>query len=227
MTPPLIVLTCYAEPVSWGVWRDVPGALLPMSYVEQVRLAGGAPALLPPVPEAAESVLAVADGLLLTGGPDIDPARYGAAPHPATQPPRPARDATEMAALAAAERRGIPVLAICRGMQLLNIARRGDLDQHLPAHAPTPGHYDTHTMTIAAGSRLAGALGTSATLRCHHHQGVGRLGDGLAATAWAEDGVLEGVEDPTKRFVVGVQSHPEEGPDTAALFAAFVTAAGA
>ncbi|MBV9314578.1 MAG: gamma-glutamyl-gamma-aminobutyrate hydrolase family protein [Pseudonocardia sp.] len=224
---PLIVLTAYAEPISWGVWRDVPAALLPMSYIERVAAAGGATVLLPPVPEAVETVIASADGLLLSGGPDIDPAHYGEPRDPATQAVRPARDACELAALAAAAQRGIPVLAICRGMQLLAVARGGSLYQHLPGHAPTnPGHYDTHTMTIDLSSRLGGALGGSATVRCHHHQGVARLGAGLVATAWAEDGTCEGIEDPSAPFVVGVQSHPEEDGHTAALFAAFAAAAG-
>src|SRR5262249_52586556 len=132
----------------------------------------------------------------------------------------------ELAALAAAEERGIPVLAICRGAQILAVARGGTLRQHLPEHAPRePGGYDARPMRIAAGSRLATALGTSATLECAHHQGIDRLGTGLVATAWAPDGTVEGVEDPSAEFVVGVQAHPEVGRDAAALFEAFVTAA--
>lgn len=223
---PLIALTSYQEPASWGVWRDVSCALLPWSYVARVTEAGGIPVLLPPVPATVSEALAEVDGLLLTGGPDIDPARYGAERDPATQPARPARDASELAALAAAQARGIPVLAICRGAQLLAVARGGTLRQHLPRHAPsTLGRYDTQRIRVAAGSRLAGALGASTTLYCHHHQGIDRLGSGLTAVAWAEDGTVEGIEDPAAPFIVGVQAHPEEGPDTAALFAAFVSAA--
>jgi putative glutamine amidotransferase len=193
-----------------------------------VTEAGGAPVLLPPVPEAAEEVLARVDALLISGGTDIDPARYGAAPEPFTQPADHARDATELAALAVAERRGIPVLAICRGAQLLAVARGGTLHQHLPEHAPkVTGRFEEHQIRIAADSRLAAALGTSASLHCHHHQGIDVLGRGLVATAWAEDGGIEAAEDPDAAFIVAVQSHPEEPGNTAALFTAFVEAARA
>ena len=224
---PLIALTSYAETVSWGdVWRDVPAALLPWSYVGKVAEAGGSPVLLPPVPQAARDVLARMDGLLLTGGPDIDPRRYGAPREPLTQPPHLARDATEFAALTAAEQRGIPVLAICRGIQLLAVARGGTLIQHLPAHAPaTSGRFEPHPVRIKPDSHLGAALGDNATLYCHHHQGVDRLGAGLIPTAWAEDGGIEGVEDPSAPFLVGIQAHPEEGGDTQALFTAFINAA--
>jgi putative glutamine amidotransferase len=223
---PLVALTSYHEPAKWGVWDQVPAALLPWAYVRQIADAGGAPILLPPEPSAVPDVLARVDALLLTGGPDVDPARYGASRDPATQPARPARDESELTALAVAEERGIPVLAICRGIQLLNVARGGSLHQHLPAHAPrTPGRYDSTQIRIAAGTRMAAALGESVTLLCAHHQGIDQVGTGLKAVAWAEDGTIEGTEDPSAPFLVGVQSHPEEGPDTAALFAAFVAAA--
>jgi putative glutamine amidotransferase len=225
MSRPLIALTSYHEPASWGVWRDVPCALLPWDYVRQVADAGGAPVLLPPVPSAVPDVMARVDGVLLTGGPDIDPARYGEVRSPETQPARPDRDAAELAALAAAEERGIPVLAICRGAQLLTVARGGALRQHLPEHAPTrPGHYDPYTVRIAAGSKLAAALGTSFTASCAHHQGIDKLGSGLVAVAWAPDGTIEAVEDPTAPYVVGIQSHPEVDPATAPLFHTFVSA---
>lgn len=224
-TRPMVALTSYREPADWGVWRQVPAALLPWAYVRQVTEAGGAPVLLPPVPAAVPDVMGRVDALLLTGGPDIDPARYHAPRSSATQPPRPDRDAAELAALAVAERRGIPVLAICRGAQLLTVARGGTLRQHLPTHAPrSPGVYDRTQVRVAAGSKLAAALGESVNLCCHHHQGIDQVGAGLTAVAWAEDGTIEGTEDPT-RFVVGVQAHPEEGSDTGALFAAFLAAA--
>jgi putative glutamine amidotransferase len=225
---PLVALSAYLEPARWNVWDQVPAALLPWTYVQQVVAAGGAPVLLPPEPATVADVLERVDALLLTGGPDVDPARYGAERHPETQEPRAGRDTAELAALAAAERRGIPVLAICRGLQLLNTARGGTLHQHLAEHAPrVAGTYDPRTIRVDPGSRLSDALGGSVDVLCAHHQGVDRLGAGLVATAWAEDGVLEGAEDPSAGFLVGVQSHPEEGPDTGALFAAFVAAARA
>ena len=223
---PLIALTSYATPASWGVWRDVPAALLPWSYVRRIAEAGGAPVLLPPVPEAAEPLLDRVDALLISGGPDIDPALYGAERDTRTQPAQHVRDTTELVALAAAQRRGIPILAICRGAQLLAVARGGTLHQHLPHHAPrTPGEFDEHTIQTAPDSKLGGALGSSATLLCHHHQGIDQLGDGLIATAWNEEGGIEGAEDPSAPFVVAIQAHPEEPGDTTALFSAFVQAA--
>jgi putative glutamine amidotransferase len=208
------------------VWRDVPATYLPWTYVSKVVEAGGSPMLLPPVPQAAEDVVLRADALLLTGGADIDPSRYRMERDPHTLPPDHVRDTTDLAALAAAERRGIPVLAICRGMQLLAVARGGTLHQHLPTHAPaTPGRFEPHPIRIKPDSHLGAALGSSAILYCHHHQGIDQLGTGLVATAWSEDGVIEGVEDPSAPYLVGVQAHAEEGGDTAALFKAFVDAA--
>lgn len=227
MSRPLIALACYQEPAGWGVWRDVPCALLPWDYVRQVADAGGAPVLLPPVPAAVPDVMSRVDGLLLAGGPDIDPARYGEVRAPQTQLPRHARDDAELAALAAAEERGIPVLAICRGAQLLTVARGGTLRQHLPEHAPSrPGHYDPYLVHITAESKLATALGTSFTASCAHHQGIDKLGSGLVAVAWAPDGTIEAVEDPTAPYLVGIQSHPEIDPATAPLFHTFVSSAG-
>lgn len=225
MARPVIALTGDSATMSWAIWRDVRVTHLAWSYISKVTDAGGAPMLLPPVPEVAEDVLARADGLILTGGADLDPARYGAEPHPRTFPPDRARDATDLAALAAAERRGIPVLAICRGMQILAISRGGTLHQHLPEHAPTkPGQYDREAIEIKPDSRLGAAMGRTTTVLCHHHQALDLIGDGLVATAWADDGVIEAVEDPSHAFMVGVQAHPEEGDNTAALFAAFVDA---
>jgi putative glutamine amidotransferase len=204
----------------------VPAALLPWSYVRRVTEAGGAPIVLPPVPGAVTEAMWRVDALLLTGGPDIDPARYRACREPTTQPAQPDRDGAELAALAVAERRGIPVLAICRGAQLLNVSRGGTLRQHLPTHAPrAPGAFDRNAVRVAAGSRLAATLGESVTLCCHHHQAIDQVGARLTPVAWAQDGTIEGVEDPFAPFVVGVQAHPEEGSDTGALFAAFIDAA--
>ncbi len=226
MAAPVVALTSNAATVSWTIWRDMPTTVLAWSYVAKVVEAGGSPMLLPPIPEAAHDVVSRADALLLTGGADIDPSRYGAVRDPHTLPPDRARDRTELAALEAAQRRGIPVLGICRGMQLLAVARGGTLRQDLPTHRPAvPGRFEKHHVRIEAGTRLAAALGVSTVLYCHHHQGVDRLRTGLVATAWAEDGELEAIEDPASPFVVGVQAHPEEGPDTAGLFTAFVEAA--
>jgi putative glutamine amidotransferase len=181
--------------------------------------------LVPPVPETVEDVLLAVDALMLGGGADIDPARYGAPPDPHTFPWDEERDATDFIAFAVALRLGLPVLGICRGMQVMAIARGGTLRQHLPEHAPhVPGRFRTFPARTRPGSRLGVALGPQVNFLCHHHQGVDQLGAGLVATAWAEDGVVEGIEDPAAPFVVGVQSHPEES-DTAALFRAFVDAA--
>jgi putative glutamine amidotransferase len=226
MGAPVVALPTDATTANWGLWRDKRAAVVAWSYVDKVAAAGGAPLLLPPVPGTVAEALAGVDALLLTGGADINPARYGAALGPNTWPPDDARDATDFAALEVALRRGIPVLAVCRGMQVLAIARGGTLHQHLPEHAPSaPGRFRDNVIRIAPESRLADAFGTSTVLRCHHHQGLDRLGDGLVATAWAADGVVEAIEDPAAPFVVGVQAHPEES-DTAALFKAFVAAAG-
>jgi putative glutamine amidotransferase len=226
VTRPLIALTSYAESVSWGIWRDVPAALLSWTYVNRVAEAGGAPVLLPPVPEAAEAVVDRVDALLISGGPDVDPAVYGAERDPLTQRADHTRDATDLAALAAAQRRGIPILAICRGAQLLAAASGGTLHQHLPGHAPrTPGRFEPHHIRIAPESKLGAVLGSSATLFCHHHQGIDQLGTGLVATAWNDEGGIEGAEDPSAPFIVAVQAHPEEPGEGAALFTAFVEAA--
>lgn len=228
MNRPVVAVTADSVTATWGVWGAIPAAVQPWAYLDKVAEAGGAPVLLPPVREAVEDVMARADALLITGGADIDPALYGAERDPRTFPPDPLRDAADLAALAVAERRGIPVLGICRGLQVIVVSRGGTLHQHLPAHAPSvPGRHTLRGIRIAPDSVLGGALGTSATGHCHHHQGVARVGDGLAATAWAqEDGVIEAAEDPSAPFLVGFQPHAEEGgPDIAGLFKAFVDAA--
>jgi putative glutamine amidotransferase len=219
-------LTSYLEKAKWNAWDSVPAALLPWAYVRQVTDAGGVPILLPPEPSTVDEVLDRVDALLLTGGPDVDPARYGEQRGPNTQRPRVSRDETELAALAAAAQRGIPVLAICRGVQLLNVARGGSLHQDLPDHAPKVlGQYDTNQIQIDPASLLAAALGESAGVLCAHHQAIDRVGQGLRVVATATDGIVEGVEDPSAPFLVGIQSHPEELPESRALFEAFVRAA--
>ena len=232
MSGPVIGLSAYSEPAQWAVWQ-APAVLLPEAYVRQVAAAGGIPVLLPPVPGVAEIVPRL-DGLILTGGGDIEPGRYGEAPHPRTARVSEQRDAAELELLGAALDAGLPVLGVCRGMQLLNVARGGTLRQHLAedtGHAPQPGTYGSHPVRVAAGTRLAAILDDGRDglhVPTAHHQAIGELGDGLAATAWAEDGVIEAVElgadgDP---FVLAVQWHPEVSTDHR-LITALVAAASA
>jgi gamma-glutamyl-gamma-aminobutyrate hydrolase PuuD len=228
----VIGITAYAEPaVRWGVW-DVPAAVIPLAYVRQVEAAGGRPLLVPPSLEGIEETLDVLDGLLFSGGSDLDPAEYGQEAHPETNGIRPERDQAELALLRAALERDLPLLAVCRGSQVLNVARGGDLVQHLPEvvgdekHKHTPGEFADHEVDVKEGTLLGGLLGERAPVKSHHHQGFGRVGDGLVEAAWAEDGTLEAVEDPGRRFAVGVLWHPEEGDD-AALFHALVAEARA
>jgi putative glutamine amidotransferase len=215
---PIIGITTYAEQARFGVW-DVPTALTPMSYVSAVERAGGRPLLVPPSEEAIEETLDALDGLLFSGGSDIDPSLYGAEPHPTVNGTRPDRDRAELALMRAALARDLPVLAVCRGMEVLNVARGGDLVQHLPDvlghehHKHTPGVFGDHEVDLGADGRLARLLGDRAPVKSHHHQGIGRLGEGLAETAWADDGTIEGVEDPSRRFALGVLWHPEQGED--------------
>jgi gamma-glutamyl-gamma-aminobutyrate hydrolase PuuD len=224
---PVIGITAYAEPsVRWGVW-DLPAALIPLSYVRAIETAGGRALLVPPSEGGIEETLGALDGLLFSGGSDLDPAEYGQEPHPETNGVRADRDRGELALLTAALERDMPVLAVCRGSQVLNVARGGDLVQHLPdavgdeKHKHTPGVFADHGVELKAGSRLGSLLGDRAPVKSHHHQGFGRVGEGLVEAAWADDGTLEALEDPGKRFAVGVLWHPEEGED-AALFQALV-----
>jgi len=229
---PIIGITSYAQPAKWGAW-DLPAALVPLYYVESVHQAGGRALLVPPSEEAVEETLDVLDGIIFSGGIDIDPARYGAERHPATDAAQVHRDAGELALLAAALERDIPTLAICRGFQLLNVLRGGDLVQHLPEevgherHRETLGVFSEHPVEITAGTRLEAILGPRhGAVRSSHHQGLGRVGDGLLESAYAEDGSLEAIEDPSKRFAVGVLWHPEMEDDDKRLFEALVAEAG-
>jgi gamma-glutamyl-gamma-aminobutyrate hydrolase PuuD len=186
--------------------------------------------IVPPSEDDVEATLDLLDGVLFTGGSDLDPAHYGAERHPATDQPREIRDRAELALLTAALERDMPVLAVCRGSQVLNVARGGDLVQHLPElvgherHRHTPGAFGDHDVDVKADSRLGAILGDRAPVKSHHHQGYGRLGEGLIEVAWADDGSVEALEDPTRQFAVGVLWHPEEGEDFA-LFQALVEAA--
>jgi len=217
---PLIGITSYAEEIRWGVWTE-EAALVPLAYVRAVEHAGGRPLVVPPSEDGLEETLDALDGVIFSGGGDLDPELYGAEPHEETDMPRTERDAAELRLLEAALDRDMPVLAICRGSQLLNVARGGDLEQHLPEavgheqHRHDPGSFSDHDVKVAADSRLGGLLGDRAPVKSHHHQGYGRIGSGLREVAWAEDGVVEGLEDADKRFALGVLWHPEEGEDFA------------
>jgi putative glutamine amidotransferase len=228
---PLIGITTYLTRAQWGVW-DAETALVPVAYVEGVERAGGRPLLVPPSEDGVEETLAALDGLVFPGGSDLEPELYGQEPHPETYGVVPARDRAELALLTGALERDLPVLAICRGSQVLNIARGGDLVQHLPEivgherHKQDPGVFGEHDVHIDAASRLGSLLGEHAPIKSHHHQGFGRLGEGLREVAWAEDGTIEAIEDPERRFLLGVLWHPEAAEDKA-LFAALVDAARA
>ena len=228
---PLIGISAYSEVARWGLWEQ-QATLLPQNYVDQVAAAGGVPVLLPPVP-GVEAAVSRLDGLVISGGPDVEPVRYGQAPGPQTMVVRPGRDEAELALFRAALEAGTPVLGICRGMQLMNVALGGTLIQHLPdavghdGHSPTPGAMGRHTVTVGQSSCLASIVGTGpALVPTHHHQGIDRLGAGLAPTAWAEDGTIEAFELDQARhpFALGVQWHPEAGNE-AKLFRALVETA--
>ena len=217
---PLIGITAAIEDVTWGAW-NLTSALVPFTYVRAVDHAGGRALIVPPAPAAIAETLDPLDGLVFSGGADMNPGMYGADAHPETVPDRPERDRFELALLAAALERDMPVLAVCRGSQVLNVARGGDLVQHLPElvgserHRHTPGVFGDHDVELKADSRVGVVLGDRAPVKSHHHQGYGRLGDGLEEVAWADDGTVEALEDPRKRFAVGVLWHPEESEDFA------------
>lgn len=233
---PLIGISTYVADAAWGSWVR-PSAVLPESYYELVAAAGGRPLLLPPLrtsPEGpafgADETVAVLDGLVLTGGGDVDPAAYGEAADPTVAGVNPVRDESERALLAAAVRRDMPVLAVCRGCQILNVELGGTLHQHLPdviggdIHRKAPLVFGEVPVTTTPGTRVAEVFGADTTVLCSHHQAIDELGTGLVPTAFAPDGVIEAVELPGARFVLGVQWHPEEARDIRP-FAALVNAA--
>jgi len=229
---PVVGITTYVVPAKWSYW-DLDAALVPYDYVRMVEAAGGRPLLVPPSDEGVDETLDSVDALVFSGGSDLDPELYGQEAHPETFGVVAGRDRAELALLEGALARDMPVLAICRGSQVLNIARGGDLVQHLPdvvgdeKHKHTPGVFADHDVAVEAGTRLGAVLGGEhAPVKSHHHQGLGRLGEGLRVAAKAGDGTIEAVEDPSARFALGVLWHPEAGEDTK-LFEALVEEARA
>lgn len=231
---PALGLTTYLQRAQTGVW-DVRASFLPAIYIEGVTLAGGIAMLLPPQPvdEAiAERVLDGLDGLVITGGRDVDPAAYGHVKHRATDEPARDRDAWEFALLRGALARRLPVLGICRGAQVLNVALGGSLHQHLPdvlghdRHQPGNAVFTTSSVRTVTGTRVAALVGESSDVQCYHHQAIAELGHGLIVSATdSDDGVIEAVELPGDGFCVAVQWHPEESLDDLRLFAGVVVAA--
>jgi putative glutamine amidotransferase len=223
---PVIGITTYVTPAKWSYWER-EAVLVPAEYVRAIERAGGRALLVPPSADGVDETLDVLDGILFSGGSDLDPDFYGQEAHPETFGVVEERDRAELALLEAALARDLPVLAVCRGSQVLNVVRGGGLVQHLPdvvgdeKHKHTPGTFADHDVRLETGSRVGTLLGERAPVKSHHHQGFGRLGKGLTAVAWADDGTLEAIEDPSRRFAVGVLWHPEAGED-ARLFQEFV-----
>jgi putative glutamine amidotransferase len=222
---PVVGITTYLTPAAWGAW-EMEAALVPAAYVRAVTRAGGVPLLVPPG-AAYEETLDSVDGLVFSGGSDIDPDLYGEEAHPETDGWVRERDDFELGLMQAALARDVPLLAICRGSQVLNVALGGDLEQHVPdrvqtnVHKETPGVFADHDVTVLPDTRLSSILGERTDVKSHHHQGFGELGTGLLEAARAPDGTVEALEDPTRRFALGVLWHPEEGEDLA-LFEALV-----
>lgn len=231
MRRPVIGICSMVERANWTVWREIEVNVSQRTYSLGVSEAGGLAVILPPddaVAEAPGQLLDTLDGLVLAGGSDIDPASYGAAPDPHTKGSWPERDRFELALARGALERDIPLLGICRGMQLLNVACGGTLDQHVAdpeLHLHTPGRFSDHDVRLEPGSLAARAVGGErVSVRSHHHQGVDRLGDGLIATGWADPGeTVEAIEAPDRRWALGILWHAEEerrSPVLAALMAA-------
>ncbi|HEY7266868.1 MAG TPA: gamma-glutamyl-gamma-aminobutyrate hydrolase family protein [Solirubrobacterales bacterium] len=223
MPRPLIGVCAAIEPASYGAWKDEPATLLPLSYSRAIHGAGGMMAMLPPDRVAEEDpgeLLDRIDALVLGGGADIDPGAQGVEAHAETVGTNPDRDRFEIALALAALDRGMPLLGVCRGMQVLNVACGGTIDQHIPErlghdrHRPVPGSWAEHDVRIEPGSLAAAAAGAeSLTVKSHHHQGVDRIAERLSASAWAtDDDSVEAIESGDGGFVLGVLWHPEEDP---------------
>ena len=229
MAKPVVGITTYVTHAKWSYW-ELDAALVPADYVRAVERAGGRAVLIPPSDDGVDETLDAVDGLVFSGGADLDPTLYGQEPHPQTFGIHEERDRSELALLEGALSRDMPVLAICRGSQVLNVARGGDLVQHLPdvvgdeKHKHTPGTFADHDVGLEPGTKLAGVLGDRAPVKSHHHQGFGKVGEGLRVAAHADDGTIEAVEDPSQRFALGVLWHPEAGEDMK-LFEGLVAAA--
>lgn len=230
---PVVGLTSYLEQVRTGIW-DVSAGYLPADYFQGIIAAGGIAVLLPPQPADADTVGSVfdsLDALVITGGYDLDPDTYGQQPHSTTDEPRTDRDAWEFALLRGALDRGLPVLGICRGAQVLNVAFGGTLHQHLPdvlghnGHRAGNGIFNRISVRTVPGTRLAGLLGESADASCYHHQAIDKVGESLTVSAWDADDVVEALELPGDNFVLAVQWHPEKTLDDLRLFQAVVDAA--
>jgi gamma-glutamyl-gamma-aminobutyrate hydrolase PuuD len=227
----VIGVTAYAERARWAAW-DMPASVVPQRYLDKVLAAGGIPVIVPAVPDIA-GALSRLDGLLLVGGGDLDPARYDAVPHPKNTPINVVRDHAELALLREALALGLPILGICRGLQLLNVALGGTLHQHVPdvvgheGHSGGGGVFTRHDVHLRPRSRLARALGrTTLEVPSLHHQAIDRLGTGFTACGWSDDGLIEAAELDGYPFTVGVQWHPEADREVA-VFTALVTAAAA
>jgi putative glutamine amidotransferase len=225
---PIVGITTYLTRAAFGAW-DLDAALVPAAYVRSIVRAGGVPLLVPPGAARDETIDAV-DGLVFSGGSDLDPELYGEPAHAETVGVVRERDDFELALMRAALARDLPLLAICRGSQVLNVALGGDLEQHVPdrvaadTHKQRPGVFAEHDVEVLDDTQLASLIGGQSSVKSHHHQGYGTLGTGLREGARAADGTIEALEDPSRRFTLGVLWHPEEGEDLA-LFEALVAAA--
>ena len=229
---PVIGICSYLETMRWGAWED-RAAMVPAGYLGAVQRAGGLAVLLPPDPEATrdpDPVLDLLDGLILAGGVDVDPATYGASALPTTDPPNTERDAFELALARRALERDLPLLGICRGMQVMNVAAGGTLHQHVdnPIHRRTLGQFVDHEVRLEDGSLAARAAGEAVhPSKSHHHQAVDALGEGFVVTGRSpEDDLPEAIEDPERRYALGVQWHPE-ADETSRLIGSLVSEARA